>query len=597
MLLRLRTAAVARRYAAAAVTPRQYAARERISSVAACASGNSASFAAIGRSLATASTRDGSYDFIEKANRFESILLSTAEAEKIKSGDIGTILALTRSQFDDLIEALERHTGDADFASAAFLRTYVSTNMFRPGNVLPLPKLRSDLDIPFLRGTNGMSTTQSFLLCMKEEEEAETTTGSLGLGNLESSFHDVIKQLPKASAGHTIAYRIICPGGLDGYDDVLSCILGSYNFNRYKSQTTESDDATNSVPALIWPHDDSAINEASATARASYLVRDLISTPAIDFGPGDLQVAAESLATRYGAHVQTVIGEDLRTYSANVPDGHGCGMIYAVGQGAAPDREPRLIDMRWAPSSGARKNMPTITLVGKGITYDTGGLNLKPGSSMLNMKKDMGGAAHVLGVASLLFETQVEANIRVLIPAAENCIGSNAYRPGDVITAVNGSTTEIGNTDAEGRLVLGDALAIASADRPDVIIDFATLTGAARVALGQEIPAFLCNSDELAQEVQSAAVASRDPVWRLPLWQPYEKRITDSSKVADLRNIPTDGGLGGAITAALYLQQFVCKDIKWAHFDVYGMRGTSGVGEAQGIRTVAELIRTRYAAQ
>jgi leucyl aminopeptidase len=521
-------------------------------------------------------------------------LLSNEEAEKIKTGEIGTILALTRSQFDELIEALERQTGDADFASA-----FVSTNKFKPGNVLPLPRLGSDLDIPILRKSNGIGSSLSFLLCMKEEDEAETTTGSSGLSNLESSFHGVIKQLPKASAGQTIAYRIVYPGRLDGYDDVLSCLLGAYNFNRYKSQTNESDDATctNSVPALIWPHDDTAINKASAAARASYLVRDLISTPAIDFGPEDLQVAAESLATRYGAHVQTVIGEELRTYSANVSDGHGCGMIYAVGQGAAPDREPRLIDMRWTPSSGAEKDMPTITLVGKGITYDTGGLNLKPGSSMLNMKKDMGGAAHVLGVASLLFETQVEANIRVLIPAAENCIGSNAYRPGDIVIAVNGTTTEIGNTDAEGRLVLGDALAIASADKPDAIIDFATLTGAARVALGQEIPAFLSNCDELAQEVLSAAVASRDPVWRLPLWQPYEKRIVDSSQVADLRNIPTDGGLGGAITAALYLQQFVCKDIQWAHFDIYGMRGTSGVGEAQGIRAVAELIRTRYAGQ
>ena len=527
------------------------------------------------------------------ADRFEPLLLSPNEAEMLCDEEIGTILALNQSQFDDLIEALESRPADAvaDVAGAAasLLRAYVSTNQFKAGRVLPLPKLGNNVETPFPTDAKEIDSPLSFVLCVKDADKSLSTPGSSGLSNLESSFHDVVNQLPKVHADSTRspkAYRVLCPSGLDGHYDVLSCLLGAYQFERYKGQSDKNEKA----PALIWPQGTDT-NEAAAAARASYLARDLISTPAIDFGPEDLQVAVESLATRYGADVKTIIGEDLLHYSGNVPNGNGCGMIHAVGQGAAPGREPRLIDMHWSPTSDANADMPTIALVGKGIVYDTGGLNLKPGASMLNMKKDMGGAAHAIAVASILLESQVEANIRVLIPVAENCIGSNAYRPGDIITAVNGKTTEIGNTDAEGRLVLGDALAIASADDPDMIIDFATLTGAARVALGQEIPAFMSNCEELAQDVMSAAVSTRDPVWRLPLWNNYEKRITESSKVADLRNIPTDGGLGGAITAALYLKQFVADHTKWAHFDVYGMKGTSGIGEAQGVRAVAELIR------
>ena len=545
----------------------------------------------VGASFATSSRQHRPYyEFVKRADRFENLLLSTNEAEMLGDAEIGTILALNRSQFDALVEALNSQSADADAAGAAasLLRAYVSTNKFKPGNLLPLPALHN-AEIPFLKEAKEIDSPQSFVLCVTDEDRSVPTSGSSGLNNLESSFHDVVNQLPKVHADSTRspkAYRILCPSGLDGHYDVLSCLLGSYKFERYKGQSDKNEKA----PALIWPQGTDT-NEAAAAARASYLARDLISTPAIDFGPEDLQVAVESLATRYGADVKTVIGDDLLHYSGNVPNGNGCGMIHAVGQGAAPGREPRLIDMHWSPTPDAKVNMPSITLVGKGIVYDTGGLNLKPGASMLNMKKDKGGAAHAIAVASILLENQVEATIRVLIPVAENCIGSNAYRPGDIITAVNGTTTEIGNTDAEGRLVLGDALAIASADDPDMIIDFATLTGAARVALGQEIPAFMSNCDALAQDVMSAAVSTRDHVWRLPLWNNYEKRITESSKVADLRNIPTDGGLGGAITAALYLKQFVADDTKWVHFDVYGMKGTSGIGEAQGVRAVAELIR------
>ena len=549
----------------------------------------------VGASFATSSRQRRSYyEFVKRADRFENLLLSTNEAERLGDEEIGAILALSRSQFDALIEALDSQSAGTDAAGAAasLLRAYVSTNQFKPGNLLPLPALH-DAEVPFLKEAKEIDSPQSFVLCVKDEDKSVSTSGSSGLNDLESSFHDVVNQLPKVDADDATtrspkAYRVLCPSGLDGHFDVLSCMLGAYTFERYKSHSDKNEKA----PALIWPQGTNT-SEAAAAARASYLARDLISTPAIDFGPEDLQVAVESLATRYGADVKTIIGEDLLHYSGNVPNGNGCGMIHAVGQGAAPGREPRLIDLHWSPTSDAKVDMSTITLVGKGIVYDTGGLNLKPGASMLNMKKDMGGAAHAIAVASILFESQVEANIRILIPVAENCIGSNAYRPGDIITAVNGTTTEIGNTDAEGRLVLGDALAIASADNPDMIIDFATLTGAARVALGQEIPAFMSNCDELAQDVMSAAVSTRDPVWRLPLWNNYEKRITESSKVADLRNIPTDGRLGGTITAALYLKQFVADDTKWVHFDVYGMKGTTGIGEAQGVRAVAEMIRRK----
>lgn len=539
------------------------------------------------------------YNFIEQANRFEALIASESDdIDEVGSGEVGTILALRRCELDTLIEALDADGGDGTAsATASLLRTYLATNQFKSGKLIPLPKLDSNSVTSELAQWGGTDLDNSlcFLLCVDTDDI--DTAGSSGLHNLSSSFHDILQQLPRtqSSDGDEVptSYRIMCPGAFTHFD-ALSCLLGAYKFERYKS----SNDAVNgtSVPPLIWPSkstnnvDD--MNYVKAATRASYLVRDLISTPAIDLGPSTLQTVSEDLAKCYCADISTVVGEDLLSYSGNVPNGYGCGMIYAVGGGAASDRQPRLIDLKWSPTTKGEDSIPSITLVGKGVTYDTGGLNLKPGASMLNMKKDMGGAAHVLGVASLLLELNMKANVRVLIPAVENSIGSSAYRPGDVITAVNGKTTEIGNTDAEGRLVLGDALAIASADNPDLIIDFATLTGAARVALGIEVPAFLTNCDDIAKDLLVAAATTADPVWGLPLWQPYEERMTTSSKVADLRNIPTDGGLGGAITAALYLKQFVGDGSKWVHFDIYGMQKTSGIGEAQGMRAVAQYIRS-----
>lgn len=370
-----------------------------------------------------------------------------------------------------------------------------------------------------------------------------------------------------------------------------------------------------------------------AMVRATYLIRDLINTPACDLTPATLQHAAEDLARQYPdcTSVHTIVGEDLLSYNGGVMDGKGCNMIYTVGRAAAShsdklsrDRKPRLIEIRYDPtppqppstslmlSEKNETNKKSVALVGKGVTFDTGGLNLKPGPSMLNMKKDMGGAAHVLGLLSLLTETETPVSVRCLIPAVENALGGDAFRPGDVLTAVNGLTTEVGNTDAEGRLILGDALAIASVERPDLIVDYATLTGAARVELGTDVPPFFTNREQIARGLMDAAVLERDPLWQLPLWSGYEERITKSSKVADLRNIPSDNGLGGAITAALYLKQFVGYDtvvrmeeeeendacdsstkerLPWVHIDVYGMNGSTSMGEAQGLRSMFRFIQ------
>lgn len=272
-------------------------------------------------------------------------------------------------------------------------------------------------------------------------------------------------------------------------------------------------------------------------------------------------------------------------------------MIYHVGRAAKEDdRQPRLICITYQPSLS--ESSKKIGLVGKGVTYDTGGLNLKPGSSMLNMKKDMGGAAHILGLLMALVEQDFPHCIKVWIPTVENVMDADSYRPGDVLTSINGKTTEIGNTDAEGRLILADALALASAEDVDFIFDVATLTGAARAAMGTDVVPFFSNTAEYSERLLKAAIETRDPMWELPLWSGYRERITSSSKIADLRNVPSDNGLGGAITAALYLQEFVGekggKQIPWIHLDIYGIQGASGVGKVQGLRSMFRFLSNTF---
>ena len=350
--------------------------------------------------------------------------------------------------------------------------------------------------------------------------------------------------------------------------------LGSYRFERYKTKEGAE------LPSLIWP---SGADRARvrATTEAVNLVRDLINTPAADMGPSRLAAEARRLGRRFEARVKVTSGDAL--LKRNYPT------IHAVGR--ASDDPPRLIDLRWG-----RADAPKVTLVGKGVCFDSGGLDIKPASGMLRMKKDMGGGAHVLGLAQLIMTLKMPVRLRALVPAVENSIAGNAYRPLDVIKTRKGITVEVGNTDAEGRLILCDALAEADAENPALIVDFTTLTGAARVALGGELPALFANQDELAADLLQAGQSVNDPMWRLPLWKPY-RRLLDS-KVADINNV-SEGGMGGAITAALYLQEFVDDATPWAHFDISAWNasdrpGRPVGGEAQGLRAVFEMIERRF---
>jgi leucyl aminopeptidase len=348
----------------------------------------------------------------------------------------------------------------------------------------------------------------------------------------------------------------------------LGWCLGSYAFTRYKENAR--------APArLVWPKSADE-GQVIHTAEAIALVRDLINTPANDLGPAQLAEAARSLAKRHRAKCTVIAGDALlkRNYPA----------VHAVGRASSED--PRLIDLRW----GSRG--PKVTLVGKGVCFDSGGLDLKPASGMKLMKKDMGGAAHVLGLASLIMAEQLPLRLRVLIPAVENAVSGNAFRPLDVLQTRKGLTVEVGNTDAEGRLVLCDALTEADSEQPDLLIDFATLTGAARVALGPELPAFFCNDDKLAGAILRQASVEGDPVWRLPLHKPYRSGL--DSKVADLNNI-SGSPYAGAIVAALFLENFVSPSTRWAHFDIMAWNvaarpGRPEGGEAMGLRAVYAAI-------
>ena len=349
--------------------------------------------------------------------------------------------------------------------------------------------------------------------------------------------------------------------------------LGAYQFDKYKKMQPR---AANLVI-------DKALDAAviRSAAQASYLTRDLINIPANDMGPDELEKAVRQLSQSHKAKTSVIKGDAL--LKKNFP------MIHAVGR--ASTSAPRLIDMVWGPEKG-----PKITLVGKGVTFDTGGLNIKPGGSMTLMKKDMGGAANVLGLAKMIMDAKLKVRLRVLIPAVENSISGNAFRPGDVLNSRKGLSVEIGNTDAEGRLVLGDALCLADEERPQMLIDMATLTGAARVALGPDLPPFYTRDDKLAGELAIASEKKFDPLWRMPLWRPYNYML--NSKVADINHI-TSGGFAGSVTAALFLARFVDQAKSWVHLDVFGWAPTEKPwvqvgGEAQGIRALFEVIKNRY---
>jgi len=375
----------------------------------------------------------------------------------------------------------------------------------------------------------------------------------------------------------------LLPAGLFAFegwpgDEALATIaflLGAYTFDRYRGQPRER-----AFTLLVPPGVDAA--EASRIAQGVTLGRDLVNTPASDLRPAALEAAARALAARHGAEMRSIVGDAL--LRANLP------MIHAVGR-ASPE-SPRLVDIQAGDPAH-----PKVTLVGKGVTFDTGGLDLKPSSAMLLMKKDMGGAATALAAAHMILDARLPVRLRVLLPIVENAVAGAAFRPGDVLASRKGLSVEIGNTDAEGRLILADALALADEDAPDLLLDFATLTGAARVALGPDIVPLYTSDDGLAADLMRLSGAVNDPIWRMPLWAPYASML--DSKIADTNNV-SSGGFAGSITAALFLSRFVSAARAWAHFDVYAWTPKAGPGrpeggEAQVARLVYALLAERYA--
>ena len=415
---------------------------------------------------------------------------------------------------------------------------------------------------------NGFSGQRGRLLALPGDDGA--LGGHLfGLGEAETR-PALVLGLAGAALGEG-RYRLEGNYG----DPTLAAIgfrLGAYRYDRYRSSKP--------APELEPPADADGA-EIDRLVSAAALARDLINTPPNDLGPDAFEAQIRAFAAARGMSVAVTAGDEL--LDANFP------MIHAVGRASA--QAPRLLDLAWG-----RADDPKVTLVGKGVTFDTGGLDIKPASGMLLMKKDMGGAANVLGLAHAIVSAKLRVRLRVLVPVVENAISGAAFRPGDVLKSRKGLTVEIGNTDAEGRLILADALALADEESPELLIDMATLTGAARVALGPELPPLYTDDDTLAQDLMAAGLAADDPLWRMPLWSPYDSML--SSRVADVNNAAS-GGFAGSVTAALFLRRFVEHAGAWAHLDIFGWApearaGRSQGGTDQGIRAVYGVLKARY---
>ena len=398
----------------------------------------------------------------------------------------------------------------------------------------------------------------------------------LGLGNYQGDNRDAFALAAAASSLPAGTYRLgEVPDFCGGANAALAWLMGGYAFDRYKKKTAKN-------AKLLLP---SGVDgeEISRIAENLFFARDLVNTPANDMGPAELEAAARALAKKHGAKISVVSGAAL---TRNYP------LIAAVGAGSP--RAARLIELTWGPLN--KKSGPLVTLVGKGVCFDSGGLDLKPSAAMLTMKKDMGGAACVLAVAGMAMGAKLNLRLRVLIPAVENSVSGTAMRPGDIFTSRKGLTVEIGNTDAEGRLVLADALADADDQKPELLIDIATLTGAARAATGMELPPFFTDDEILAGDLIRLGAAVQDPLWRLPLWRGYEDTL--SSRIADLNNNPAYN-YAGAITAALFLNRFVGQTKSWAHLDIpawidRAKPGRPIGGEANGARAIYALLKERY---
>ena len=361
----------------------------------------------------------------------------------------------------------------------------------------------------------------------------------------------------------------------------LGWLLAQHRFEAYRSKKKDAERG----PRVLVTGEAAKIDGAVRLAEATALVRDLVNTPAADLGPAELEAAASDLAKRSAAQLRVTSGDELE---------EGYPLIAAVGAAATPERAPRLIELEWG-----KPDDPRVAIVGKGVCFDTGGLDLKPASGMRIMKKDMGGAAHALALAQLIIENRLPVRLHLLIPAVENAVSGAAYRPGDIVKSRLGLFVEIDNTDAEGRLILADALAKAAEGEPEIIVNFATLTGAARVALGPDLPATFVNRDDLAAELEQAGREVEDPLWRMPLWDAYDDNL--KSDVADIANAPASP-MAGAIYAALFLRRFVPSEIPWAHLDTWAWRdahkpGRPKGGEALGLRAVFAMIERRYLQQ
>lgn len=369
-------------------------------------------------------------------------------------------------------------------------------------------------------------------------------------------------------------YRLV---GANARDALFGWMIPQHEFDRYKELPDRQG------PSVLLVKDEiSQVDEAVRQADATALVRDMVNTPAADMGPDKLEEIVEKLSEEHGGDLKVTRGDTLEK---NFP------MIHGVGKAAMRDHAPRLIELKWG-----KADHPKLAIVGKGVTFDSGGLSMKSPVGMLIMKKDMGGAAHAIALAKLVMEAKLPVQLHLLVPAVENSVDGHAYRPGDILDSRKGLTVEITNTDAEGRLVLGDALTLAGEEEPELILDFATLTGAARVALGPDLPAMFSTDDEVANGLLEAGDAEDDPIWRMPLWQRYNKLL--NSNIADCVNSAA-GSFAGCMTAALFLQKFVPDDIPWVHFDTYAWQpaskpGRPKGGEALGLRASWSYLKGRY---
>ncbi|PXA92674.1 aminopeptidase [Caulobacter sp. D4A] len=458
------------------------------------------------------------------------------------------------------------------------------------GPVIPVHALYEDEVAAFLEArpsfVRGFAKLSDFSGKAGQVVVAPTPEGALdrvlfGLGQRVSkggradamAFRALPAKLPAGD------YRLhAAPEGLDPGQIALAFALGTYRFDRFKARGADG-------PRRLVAAEGVDLSEVSAIAHACALARDMVNSPANAMGPRQIETIAREIAEQFGASFSVVTGDDLLT--------EGYPAVHAVGRAAVPERAPRMLELQWGDEAH-----PVVALVGKGVVFDTGGLDIKPSAGMRLMKKDMGGAAHALALARMVMAARLPVRLIVLVPVVENAIAGDAMRPGDVLDSRAGLTIEVGNTDAEGRLILADALTRAAEHSPALTIDLATLTGAARVALGPQVIPFYTPDDALAGQIEAGARAAADPVWRMPLWDGYREAL--ESDIADLKNDPDAWAQAGSVTAALFLQRFAPTTGSWVHLDIYawnpkGAAGRPSGGEAQAIRGLYAMLKSRFA--